>query len=58
MTIAAACALSQVQYTADAFIDKNKDLLFRDLMAAVGSSELPIAKYDVPPHECARPPGS
>ena len=34
----------QVQYTANAFIDKNKDLLFRDLMAAVGSSELPIAK--------------
>ena len=46
-----------MQYTADAFIDKNKDLLFRDLMAAVGSSELPIAKYDVTPRECARPPG-
>ena len=36
---------TQVQYTADAFIDKNKDLLFRDLMAAMNTSELLIAKY-------------
>jgi len=39
-------AVLQVQYNAEGFIDKNKDLLFRDLVAVMGSSTLDVAKYD------------
>jgi len=33
-----------VVYNAEAFIDKNKDLLFRDLIYAIGSSSNPNIK--------------
>lgn len=47
-----------MQYNAEGFIDKNKDLLFRDLVAVMGSSTLDVAKYDARNAPCWAQPGA